>query len=143
MLALARDRTLGAHPHLVTPEYSAMARAILGPDRLLVPKQGVVFESDPQRARDMTRAAITHHRKLPNYANNWRRMGFSEADIADLSDRLIDALFAWGSADRIVERIRAHQAAGADHVCVQVITGADTDIGPLRALWRELAAALL
>lgn len=143
MLELARDRTAGAHPYLVTPEHSAMARGVLGPGKLLAPEQGVILESDPVRARDMARDALVHYRKLPNYMNSWRRLGYSEDDIANLSDRLVDALFAWGNVDRIVERVKAHHAAGADHVCLQLITGAGMDIGPARAGWRELAAALL
>lgn len=143
MLELARDRTAGAHPYLVTPEHSAMARKVLGPGKLLAPEQGVILERDPARARDMARGALTHYRQLPNYMNSWLRLGYSEDDIANLSDRLVDALFAWGGVDKIVERVKAHHAAGADHVCLQLITSASVDMGPARAGWRELAAALL
>jgi 2-methylisocitrate lyase-like PEP mutase family enzyme len=81
---------------------------------------------------------------LANYANNWLRLGFSAEDIANTSDRLVDALFAWGGVDRIAERVNAHLDAGADHVCLQVV-GARTapDVGAIRPAWRELAAALL
>jgi probable F420-dependent oxidoreductase len=144
MLELARDKTAGAHPYLVTPEHSAMARKILGPDALLAPEQGVVLETDPAKARDMARVVIGHYSKLPNYANSWLRLGFTEEDISSASDRLVDALFAWGSTERIAERVNAHLAAGADHVCLQVITGEPSmNVAAARPAWRELAAALL
>jgi hypothetical protein len=79
--------------------------------------------------------------QLPNYQNSWRRLGFSEEDIAGASDRLVDALFAWGDAEAIRKRVQAHLDAGADHVCVQVVTGAD--VTAARAVWKELASALL
>jgi probable F420-dependent oxidoreductase len=143
MLELARDRTAGAHPYLVTPEHTAQARKILGPAKLLAPEQGVVLESDPLRARTLAREALAMYLQLPNYANNWRRMGFTDEDIKSASDRLVDALFAWGSASQIAERVQAHLAAGADHVCLQVITGAGVDVAAALPAWRTLAAALL
>jgi probable F420-dependent oxidoreductase len=143
MLELSRDRTAGAHPYLVTPEHSATARAILGPDALLAPEQGVILETDPARARELGRQAVDHYRQLPNYVNNWKRLGFTADEIEASSDRLIDALFAWGSAGQIAERVNAHLGAGADHVCMQVITGAGISVAAARPAWRELAAALL
>ena len=144
MLELARDRTAGAHPYLVPPEHTARARKILGTGVLLAPEQGVVLESDPARARAICRHALEHYRHLPNYLNSWARLGFTDEDITNLSDRLIDALFAWGQPDRIVERVNAHLAAGADHVCLQVITGArGPNVSAARSAWRDLAAALL
>jgi len=143
MLELSRDRTAGAHPYLVTPEHSRRAREILGPGKLLAPEQGVVLENDPERARTLARAALDHYRQLPNYTNSWRRLGFSEDDIKYTSDTLIDGLFAWGTPDKIAERVKAHLAAGADHVCLQVVTGAGLDVGAARPAWRALAAALL
>jgi len=143
MLELARDRTAGAHPYLVTPEHTALAREIMGDDALLAPEQGVILESDPARARELAREALQNYLHRPNYCNSWRRLGFSEDDIAHQSDRLIDGLFAWGGMDEIAQRVRAHQAAGADHVCLQVVTGGGTGTGALRKIWRELAAALL
>lgn len=144
MLELARDRTAGAHPYLVTPEHSALAREALGPEALLAPEQGVILETDPARARALGREALTNYRQLPNYVNSWRRLGFSEEDIANAGDRLIDALFAWGTAEKIAERVNAHLAAGADHVCLQVISGqGGPDVGAVRPAWRELAAVLL
>jgi probable F420-dependent oxidoreductase len=144
MLELSRDRTAGAHPYLVTPEHSAMARELLGPDALLAPEQGVVLETDPGRARQLARQAMARYVLLPNYVNSWRRLGFTADEISSVSDRLIDALFAWGGMDRIADRVNAHLAAGADHVCLQVISGAGApDVGVIRPAWRELAAALL
>jgi probable F420-dependent oxidoreductase len=144
MLELSRDRTAGAHPYLVTPEHSAMARELLGPDALLAPEQGVVLETDPGRARQLARQAMARYVLLPNYVNSWRRLGFTEDEISSVSDRLIDALFAWGGMDRIADRVNAHLAAGADHVCLQVISSAGApDVGVIRPAWRELAAALL
>ncbi len=144
MLELSRDRSAGAHPYLVTPEHSAMARELLGPDALLAPEQGVVLETDPGRARELARQAMTRYVLLPNYVNSWRRLGFTEEEISGVSDRLIDALFAWGGMQRIVDRVNAHLAAGADHVCLQVIGGGGApEVGVMRPAWRELAAALL
>jgi probable F420-dependent oxidoreductase len=144
MLELSRDCTAGAHPYLVPPEHSAMARELLGPDALLAPEQGVLLETDPRRARELARQAMARYILLPNYVNSWRRLGFTEDEISSVSDRLIDALFAWGGMDRIAERVNAHLAAGADHVCLQVISGAGApDVAATRPAWRELAAALL
>jgi probable F420-dependent oxidoreductase len=143
MVELARDLTAGAHPYLVTPEHTAIARSILGTHKLLAPEQGVILETDPAKAREMGLAALTQYRQLPNYTNNWLRLGFTEADIAQGSDRLVDGLFAWGGMDKIVERVQAHWDAGADHVCLQVITAAPMDLAAARAAWRELAGAML
>ena len=141
MLELARDKTSGAHPYLVTPEHTKIARGILGPGKVLAPEQGAVLESDPAAARALARGALDFYRSLPNYANNWKRLGFTEEDIAQASDRLIDGLFAWGDANAIGERVKAHWANGADHVCVQIVSA--TGLEGSRAAWRELAKALL
>lgn len=143
MVALSGERSAGAHPYLVTPEHSAQARAILGPGKLLAPEQGVILERDPTKARAMAREALTYYRHLPNYVNNWHRLGFSEADTTQLSDTLVDALFYWGTAESIAKRVEAHLQAGADHVCLQVITGKGNDVAAARPAWRELAAALI
>ncbi|MFT3966938.1 MAG: TIGR03620 family F420-dependent LLM class oxidoreductase [Sphingobium sp.] len=143
MLELARDRTAGVHPYLVTPDHSAIARAAVGPERLVAPEQGVVLESDPARARELARKALSQYQAYPNYRNSWLRLGFTEAEIDSADDRLVDALFAWGSVDRIKARVDAHFDAGADHVCLQVVTGAGLDIAAARPAWRELAAALI
>ena len=141
MLGVARDRTAGAHPYLVTPEHTAGAREILGPGKLLAPEQGFIFEKDATRARDIGRAWLSGYAEMPNYAGNWRRMGFTEEDVATLSDRLVDGLVAWGDIDAIVARVRAHRDAGADHVCVQVHQPRDASVMP-REGWRAVVQAL-
>ncbi len=129
MLELARDQARGAHPYLVPPEHTAQARAILGPDAFLAPEQKVVLETDPAGARDVARNALGMYLpSLPNYANNLRRLGYSEDDLtAPLSDHLVDALVAWGDIESVTARIRAHLDAGADHVAVQVLPMDDMD----------------
>lgn len=144
MVALAGERTAGAHPYLVTPEHTAEARAILGPGKLLAPEQGVILEEDPARARELSLAALENYRMLPNYRNNWLRLGFTEEEIDRVDDRLIHALFAIGSVEKAAERVRAHLDAGADHVCLQVIAGArGGDFATLLPQWRRLAEGLL
>jgi probable F420-dependent oxidoreductase len=144
MLELARDRTAGSHPYLVTPEHTAMARKTLGPDAFLAPEQGVIFETDRARVREVAHKALEHYRHLPNYVGIWQQLGFTDDEIANTSDRLADALFAWGGTDKIAARVNAHIAAGADHVCLQVISKAPRpDVSAVLPAWRELAAALL
>jgi probable F420-dependent oxidoreductase len=139
MLALARERSAGAHPYLVTVEHTRRARAALGAGRLLAPEQGVVLATDPVRARAIARAHLATYLQAPNYTNNWLRLGFTPDDLAACgSDRLVDALVAWGGVDAIRERVAAHLDAGADHVCLQVLT-ADPTAWP-REEWRALAA---
>jgi probable F420-dependent oxidoreductase len=140
MLELARDRTAGAHPYLATPEHTAQARQILGPDALLAPEQGFIFERDADAARALGREWLSGYAALPNYARNWRRIGFTEDDVSSLSDRLVDGLVAWGDIDAIVERVEAHRGAGADHVCVQVHQ--PRGAGMPRDAWREVVTAL-
>ncbi len=123
MLELARERADGAHPYLVTPEHTARAREILGPDRLLAPEQKVVLETDRERALEVARAALAIYVPgLPNYVNNLRRLGFGDEDLGDpLSERLLEAMVAWGDVDAIAARVAAHHDAGADHVALQVL----------------------
>jgi probable F420-dependent oxidoreductase len=144
MLELAASRTAGAHPYMVTAKHTAIAREAMGPDALLAPEQGVVLESDPAKAREIARGFVQHYARLPNYANNWRREGFSDADIEGLSDRLIDALIAWGDIEAVSARLDEHFAAGADHVCIQVVgaCGMMPDIANDRTAWKELAKLL-
>jgi probable F420-dependent oxidoreductase len=138
MLDLARERSLGSHPYNVTPEHTAAAREALGPEPLLCPEQAVVLESDPARAREIAREFLAVYLGLPNYTNNLLRHGLDEADLADGgSDRLVDAVVAWGDEDAVAERVRAHRAAGADHVCLQVLSGRRGEL-PLPE-WRRLA----
>ena len=142
MLRLAAERADGAHSYFVPPEHTARAREILGSDRVLAVEQAVVFESDATKAREIARAHTSRYLALPNYVNNLRRLGFDDADITNSgSDRLVDAIVAWGDLAAVSDRIRAHHSAGASHVCVQVLT-ADPQALPDRE-WRELAAALL
>lgn len=145
MLELARDQTAGAHPYLVTPEHTASARQALGDGPFLAPEQGVVLEPNLARALDIARPYVKGYGQLANYANNWRRLGFSDEDIANTSDSLVDAVFACGDEQRIAERINAHFDAGADHVCLQVVGPNPTapDFGALRQDWRKLAKALI
>lgn len=143
MLELARERAGGAHPYIVTPEHTAEARAALGDGKLLAPEQHVVLQTDPERARAVARQSLSVYLQLPNYVNNWRRLGFREGDFDDGgSDRLIDHVVVWGDEATIAARVQAHLDAGADHVCVQAITG--TEHSELsRAEWRALAPALV
>ena len=145
MLDLARDRSAGAHPYLVPPEHTVIARARLGPTAWLAPEQGVIFDGDPATARAKAREQLVTYARLPNYRNSWIRLGFAEEDIDALSDRLVDALFVWGSPEQIAERLAGHLKAGADHVCLQVILGAagSSDPGALQPIWRALAPSRL
>jgi probable F420-dependent oxidoreductase len=140
MLELARDRSAGAHPYLVTPEHTATARGILGGAGLYV-EQGVVLETDASAAREIARQALGGYAVLPNYTNNWKRLGFTDDDVATLSDRLVDALIAHGDVEAIAARVQEHRDAGADHVCVQVLNAPGSPMN--RAAWRELAPALV
>ncbi|MER6982782.1 LLM class F420-dependent oxidoreductase, partial [Streptomyces carpinensis] len=136
-LRLARDRAAGAVPYLVTPEHTARAREILGEAPLLAPEFKVVLDEDPVRARATARDYLAMYLELPNYTNNFLRLGFTEDDVLHGgSDRLVDAVFAWGDDARIRDRVEEFHAAGADHVAVQVVTGTgDRDELP-RAEWR-------
>lgn len=142
MLELARERADGAHPYLVTPEHTARARQILGEDRLLAPDQKVILETDPEAARAIARESLAVYVPgLPNYVNNLRRLGFTDDDFASpLSDRLVDAVIAWGDVETVAARVRAHHEAGADHVAVQVQPIGDID--RVMADYRRLAEAL-
>jgi probable F420-dependent oxidoreductase len=122
MLKLARDKCTGAHPYFTSPDHTAMARKILGPDAWLCVEQKVILETDAANARAVARPAAAMYLGLPNYRNNWLRMGLSEADLNNGgSDKFIDATFAWGSVDRIRARIKEHFDAGASHVCIQPV----------------------
>jgi probable F420-dependent oxidoreductase len=143
MLRLALDRSAGAHPYLGTPEHTAWAREQLGPAALLAPELGVVLDTDPGRARSIARHHLAQYLALPNYLNNWRRLGFDDSDLMNGgSDRLVDALIAWGDEHAVVARIQAHQRAGADHLCVQVLSEEGDRGGPPRLQWRRLAEAI-
>ena len=142
MLELSGKRTNGAHTYNVTPEHTATAREILGSGPWLCVEQAVVLEADAAKARQIARAFLGFYLTLPNYTNNFLRLGFTEDDSKNGgSDRLIDAIIAWGTLDAAKKRIDAHLAAGADHVCIQALP-ADPKSMPLRE-WRELAGALI
>jgi len=162
MLRLSAERAWGAHPYFTPVEHTVQARTILGTGPLLAPEQAVVLETNPTRAREVARLHTQHYLALANYANNLRRLGFTADEMANGgSDRLVDAVVAWGDVDAIVARVRAHLQAGADHVPVQVLLdpmpqqAIVRDSGPggvPRAVepvplpereWRELAPALL
>jgi probable F420-dependent oxidoreductase len=141
MLDLARERSAGAHTYLAPVEHTAWARSHLGPGPLLVPAIKVVLDGDRERAGDIARRSVGAPGRLPAYRQNLRRAGFADADLDDgVSQRLVDALVACGGVGEVVERVTAHLEAGADHVCVEVLTGDDTTV-PMEA-WRELAPAL-
>jgi probable F420-dependent oxidoreductase len=129
VLGLARDRAAGAIPYLMPPEHTRQARAVLGPGPLLVPEQMVVLDTDPARARALGRTRVQRpYLGLVNYTSNLRRLGWSEADLSGAgSDALIDTLVAHGSPAEVVRQLTRHLDAGADHVCVQLITQAGAD----------------
>jgi probable F420-dependent oxidoreductase len=142
MLELAATRADGAHPYFVPPEHTVVAREALGAGPLLCPEQAVLLETDPAKAREIGRAHTAIYTGLPNYTNNLRRLGFGDEDFAGGgSDRLVDAIVAWGTEDDIVQRVRAHFDAGADHVCIQAL-GANAREVPVES-WRRLAPALV
>jgi probable F420-dependent oxidoreductase len=139
VLKLAADRSAGAHPYLTTPEHTAQARQLIGPDVFLAPEHKVVLtdgsEQEAEAARAVGRDTVDFYLKLSNYLNNWRRLGFSEEDIAKPgSNRLIDAVVAHGTPDAVAERLRQHLDAGADHVAIQVLGGWDKLVPTLTAL---------
>lgn len=141
MLRLAAEQAAGAHPYFVPPEHTHRAREVLGPEPLLAPEQAVALETDPRRAREIAREHMAIYLSLPNYVNNLRRLGFAEEDFADGgSDRLADAIVAWGDVEQIAARVREHFAAGANHVTLQV-TPREEGSFPWQA-WRSLAEAL-
>ncbi len=140
MLELAKVRAAGCHPYNVTPEHTHLARQAVGPDALVLPEQAVALTTDADLARQLGRAHLAVYLGLPNYANNIRRLGFGDEDFADGgSDRLVDALVAWGDEAAIVARVQEHRQAGADHVCLQVLS--EAGMFP-RDEWRRLAPAV-
>jgi probable F420-dependent oxidoreductase len=140
VLGLARDRAAGSIPYLVPPEHTRQARAVLGPGPLLAPEHKVVLDTDPDRARALGRTTVHPHLGLVNYTSNLRRLGWTDDDLSGSgSDALIDALVAHGSPAEIAAQLTRHLDAGADHVCLHLITEAGTD--PLPG-YRALAPAL-
>jgi probable F420-dependent oxidoreductase len=128
MLALARDRTAGAHPYLVTPEHTASAREVLGEGPLLAVEQSVVLSDDPDVVRERAHWHLEIYTGLPNYRNSWLRQGFTQDDFPrGGSDRLQQSLVV-GGEQAIADRVREHLEAGADHVCLQVLGAGPTDV---------------
>jgi probable F420-dependent oxidoreductase len=140
MLDLAAERTGGVHPYLVTPEHTRIAREAVGGDRLVFPEQTVVLCSTREEARSSAEGWLRDYLSLPNYANSMLRLGFTQEDVDTVSDRLFDAIIAWGDEEANKARVDEHIAAGADQVCVQVVTGKQE---LPREQWRRLAPALI
>jgi probable F420-dependent oxidoreductase len=135
MTELASARTTGALPYNVTPEHTAWAREIIGPSKWLCVEQRILLVQDPARAREIARQTLAFYMPLPNYRNNWRRLGFSEDDLANGgSDRLLDAMVAWGDESAIQQRIQEHFDAGASHVCIQALDPDGQPMPDLNAL---------
>ena len=142
MLELSASSADGAHPYLTTPDHTRQARAVLG-DAFLAPEQMVILETDPDVARGIGRLFVSFYLRAPGYLANLRRLGFDDSDWADpraASDRLVDGIVAWGDLDAVTARVREHLDAGADHVCIQVLSGSPQL--PIDE-WRQLAGALL
>ena len=139
MLKLAASDADGAHPYFSSPAHTKMAREVMGNDPWLCVEQKVIFETDPEVARTAARRAARTYQGLPNYRNNWLRMGLTEEDINSLSDRFIDETFAWGDVDAIRQRIGEHHEAGASHVCIQPIRTGDDIREPDWRILEELA----
>jgi probable F420-dependent oxidoreductase len=141
MLELAGRRSCGTHPYFVPPAHTGIARQALGPGKVVAPEQMVVLETDPARARDIARPSIDRYLHAPNYTNNLLRLGFTEADFQNGgSDRVVDAIVAHGDAETIMQRVKEHLAAGADHVCIQILT-ASPKVIPMPG-FRQLARVL-
>jgi probable F420-dependent oxidoreductase len=140
MLQLSAERTAGAHPYFTTPQHTAEARALLGAKPLSAPEIAVIFETDKDKARATARKFMSTYTRLPNYANNLMRLGFTQDDVTNQSDKLVDEIVTWGGLDKIAARIKEHHDAGANHVCVQVLTHDPLEL-PM-AGWRELSALL-
>ncbi|MGB7859403.1 MAG: TIGR03620 family F420-dependent LLM class oxidoreductase [Acidimicrobiia bacterium] len=141
MLKLSAESADGAHPYFTPVEHTALARELMGPGAILAPEQMVVIDSDTERARDTARETMARYLRLPNYANNLLRLGFTENDIDTMSDRIVDAVVACGDISVTVDRVRQHHEAGADHVCLQVLTPGNDLEANIRH-WGDLAEAL-
>ena len=140
MLELSATRAGGAHPYLGTPDHTRQAREVLGDGPLLLPEQTVVLTEDRDEARAIGTDWLRAYLALPNYGNRLLRSGFTADDVSSVNDRVLDAIIAWGDEETVLRRVNEHRAAGADHVCVQVLT-TDPQEFP-REQWRRLAAAL-
>lgn len=139
VLGLSARRSAGAHPHLTTPEHTARARELIGPSAFLAPEHKVVLTTDSARARTVGRQALDMYFNLANYRNNWKRLGFTDDEVSRPgSDRLVDAVVAYGTPDAIAARLNEHLLAGADHVPIQVLTEDDNLVSALTELAKPL-----
>ena len=136
MLAMSAEKTDGAHPYWTTPEHTSQAREIMGPDALLCVEQKCVLTTDAEEAHQVTKDQLGLYADLPNYRNNWKRLGFTHEEIESRKPRFLDAVMAWGDEAAIAERIQAHYDAGANHVCIQPIDPIDRS----QPDWRILEA---
>jgi probable F420-dependent oxidoreductase len=141
MLRLAAEASYGAHPYMTTPEHTAMAREILGPEKLLVPEQAFVLAKDPSEARRIGRTYMSWYVGIENFRRSLLAQGFSEEDLDTQSDHLVDSIVAWGNEDAIRDRVKQHLDAGADHVPVQAVALDPLDL--CTESYRRVAAALL
>lgn len=139
VLGLCARRSAGAHPYLTTPEHTARARELIGPSAFLAPEHKVVLTTDSARARTVGRQALDMYFNLANYRNNWKRLGFTDDEVSRPgSDRLVDAVVAYGTPDAIAARLNEHLLAGADHVPIQVLTEDDNLVSALTELAKPL-----
>ncbi|MDT5337305.1 MAG: hypothetical protein QOD90_2810 [Mycobacterium sp.] len=135
VLKLSARRSAGAHPYLTTPEHTRQARELVGPDAFIAPEHKAVLTTDAEQARAVGRKTLEIYLSLANYTNNWKRLGFTDADVAKPgSDELVDAVVAYGTVEAVAARLSEHIAAGADHVPVQVLTGTDKLVPALAEL---------
>lgn len=136
VLALSAERSAGAHPYLTTPEHTAQAHELLGNTVFLAPEHKVVLTQSAGEAHEIGRRTIEFYLDLSNYVNNWRRLGFTDSDVRKPgSDKLIDAVVAYGTAEQVAARLNEHLDSGADHVAIQVLGGPDGKLlGALEAL---------
>jgi probable F420-dependent oxidoreductase len=140
MLQLAGERSAGTHPYFTPPQHTRQAREVLGPNAVIAPEQMVVLETDAQKARGIARPLIDRYLHAPNYTNNLLRLGFAQAEFENGgSDRVVDAIVAWGDEETVLKRVREHHTAGAEHVCIQVLTSEPAKM-PMDG-WRRLAQA--
>jgi probable F420-dependent oxidoreductase len=141
MLEVARVHADGAHPYLVTPEHTAIAREALGPNKFIGVEQAVVLGGSRESYLERAGAHLEIYTGLDNYRNSWRRLGFSDDDFGrGGSTRLREAMVVHGDEDAILRRIREHFDAGASHVCLQFL-GTDLTT-PLFDEWQRVATAL-
>lgn len=142
-LKLARDRSLGTHPYFMPVAHTRISREAVGPGKVVAPELMAVVETNADKARTIARAAMDRYLHAPNYVNNLLRLGYTDAEVSNGgSDRLVDDLIAWGAPEKIMARVREHHAAGADHVCIQILTEQAGDFKAAMDGWRQLAPAL-